>query len=419
MGAHTVVRRALPILLLAACGGGGKKADTKATDTASKPAPPKVETEEDRAKKRHDQALGIVPEGSKCLPAALKEDNAPKLEIVAVGQDAIVCAIDTDKSRLLGPVGCWKVDLKSGALSYQEPTPLPGHNVDVMMDDHCARGYCAPADAKIASAKVAHLSWSYPEPTKVAMLVGDDVHVFDAASKKLENSFPVKGDKGVTGDPIAVFYVSDAIFVEGSDQGPFSGVWQFKADGTVGGPLVSIGKDEKPLSTYHGSFLVLDKDHIAVAERGFTTMTTYEVSSGKRTKAVRKLGKVNCKPDELEAYWKDGEKVSEKCKGSATTQFGTLIGATGFMGSTSLVVMLRDDRLGELAVMDPKSLAEKKAIKLPWCAAEGEAKPEGGSGGKGEDKDVKKPGSPPPPPTPAPAPAAKKKAGGDPDEGGQ
>ena len=385
MGAQ--LRGLLPILLLAACGGGGKKSATKPVEKAeTKPPPPKVETEEDRAKKRHDQALAIVPEGSKCLPAALKEDNAPRLEIVAVGQDAIVCAIDTDKSRLLGPAGCWKVDLKSGALAYQEPAPLLGRNLDVTMDDRCARGYCVPAEAKLAPAKVAHLAWSYPEPTKVAVLVGDDVHVFDAASKKLEKSFSVKGDKGVSNDPIAVYFVNDAIFVEGADQGgPFSGVWQFKADGTAGGPLVSIGKDEKPLSTYHGSFLVLDKDHVGIAERGFTTMTTYEVSTGKRTKAVRKLGKVNCKPDELEAYWKDGEKVSEKCKGSATSQFGTLIGATGFMGSTSLVVMLRDDRLGELAVMDPKSLAEKKAIKLPWCAAEGEAKPEGGSGAKGED----------------------------------
>jgi hypothetical protein len=406
------LRRLLPVLFLAACGGGGKKPTTTASDKNEvKAPPPKVETEEDRAKKRHDQALAIVPEGSKCLPANLKEDNAPKLEIVAVGQDAIVCAVDTDKTRLLGPVGCWKVDLKSGGLTYEEPAPLPGHNIDVNMDDRCARGFCVPADAKLAPAKVAHLAWSYPEPTKVAMLVGDDVHVFDAASKKLEKSFSVKGDKGVSNDPIAVYFVSDAIFVEGADQGPFSGVWQFKSDGTPVGPLMSIGKDEKPLSTYHGSFLVLDKDHVAVAERGFTTVTTYTVSDGKRAKAVRKLGKVNCKGDELEAYWKDGDKVSDKCKGSATTQFGTLIGATGFMGSTSLVVLLRDDRLGELAVMDPKSLAEKKAIKLPWCSADGgDAKPESGGGAKSED--AKKP-------SPAPAPAKKAKAGGDPDEGGQ
>src|SRR5205823_4276799 len=115
------------------------------------------------------------------------------LELVAIGQDAILCAIDTDKSRLLGSLGCWKVDLKTGGLTYQEPAPLPGRNVDVMLDDHCARGFCVPREAKLASAKVAHLAWSYPEPTKVAMLVGDDVHVFDAASKKHESQFTIRG----------------------------------------------------------------------------------------------------------------------------------------------------------------------------------------------------------------------------------
>jgi hypothetical protein len=385
-----LLRRTIPFVLLAACGGGGgnKKAPEKprAKTTAEAP-PPKQETEEDRAKKRHDAAVAIVPEGSKCLPPALKDDNAPKLELVAVEKDAIVCAVDTDKSRLLGPVGCWKVDLKTGALTYQEPAPLPGRNVDVMFDDRCARGFCVPKDAKLAPAKIAHLSWSYPDPSKVAMLVGDDVHIFDAASKKHESAFSIRGDKGVGNDPVAVYYVGDSVFVEGADQGPFIGVWQFKAsDGSPNGPLMAIGgKEEKPLSTYHGSFSILDKDHVGISEHGFTTLTSYEVSTGKRAKAVRKLGKINCKPDELEAYWKDGDKVSDKCKGSATTQFGTLIGATAFMGSKSLVVMLRDDRLGELAVMDPKTLAEKSVIKMPWCTGDA-------GGGKSEDAPSKKPG---------------------------
>jgi hypothetical protein len=397
----------LPLLLLAAC-GGGKKTTKKPVDNgmASKPVPP-PETEDDRAKKRLAASHAIVAEGSSCLPASLKEENAPRLDLAAVGKDAVVCAIDTDKSRLLGPIGCWKIDLSSGALAYQDPAPLPGHDVDVMMDDRCARGFCLPNDAK--TAKVAHLSWNL-DSTKVAVLAGDEVHVFDAASKAHQASFTVRGDKGLGNDPIAVYYVGDSIFVEGADQGPFSGIWQFKSDGTPAGALVGIGKDDKPVSTYHGSFSVLDPDHVAIAEHGFTTMTTYEIGSGKRTKSVRKLAKIACKPDELETFWKDGDKVTDKCKGSATSVFGTLIGATAVMGSKSLLVMLRDDRLGELAVMDPKLLQEKKAIKMPWCTAEG-----GGGGGaaaaKSEDADKKEDKK-----TRGPA---KKAKAGDPDEGGQ
>src|SRR5439155_2694211 len=98
--------------------------------------------------------------------------------------------------------------------------------------------------------------------SKVAVLVGDDVHIFDAGTKAHENSFSVRGDKGLTNEPTAVHYVGDTIFVEGADQGPYSAVWAFKQDGTQAGPINALGgKDEKPVSTYHGSFPVLNETH--------------------------------------------------------------------------------------------------------------------------------------------------------------
>ncbi|MGE5187304.1 MAG: hypothetical protein ACM31C_34890 [Acidobacteriota bacterium] len=419
MVGHKSLRRALPLVLLAACGGGGKKTASKPVvndDHASKAPPP--ETEADREKKRHDEATKIVPEGSSCLPVALKDDGAPRLDLAAIGKDAIVCAVDTDKSRLLGVVGCWKVDLGSGGLTYQDPRPLPGHDIDVKLTDNCARGFCLPKDAK--GGDVAHMAWNL-DGSKVAVLVGDSVHVFDAKSKEHQGQFAVTGDKGVTGDASAVYFVGDSIFVEGGEQGkPFTGVWQFKTDGTAQGPLVGIGKDDKPLSTYHGSFSILDQDHVGIAERGFTTMTSYEVSNGKRAKAVRKLPKIACKAAELDAYWTDGDKVTDKCKGSATTAFAPLIGATAVMGKTNLLVMLRDDRLGELAVVNPKSLAEdpKKLIKMPWCTGnEGAAKPEAADkGDAGDDKPAKSEKS-----TKKTRGAVKKDKAktGDPDEGGE
>jgi hypothetical protein len=105
------------------------------------------------------------------------------------------------------------------------------------------------------------------------------------------------------------------------------------------------------------------------------TLTIYEVDTGKRTKLVRRVGKLACKPAEIDAFWHDGDKVTDKCKDSIAKASGHLIGANAVMGSKSLLVLLRGDRLGELAVMDAKTLAEKKTIKMPWCdAAGGEAK---------------------------------------------
>ena len=141
------------------------------------------------------------------------------------------------------------------------------------------------------------------------------------------------------------------------------------------------------------------------------TLTIYEVDTGKRTKLVRKLGKVACKPDELDAFWHDGDKVTDKCKDSIAKASGHLIGANAVMGSKSLLVLLRGDRLGDLAVMDAKTLAEKKAIKMPWCGAEGGEKADKADNEEAAPKDKKKA-------APAPAASAPKKSS-DPEEGGQ
>jgi hypothetical protein len=378
-----------------ACGGGGGKKSVKKpkakkdnTEEAAKP-----ETEEDRAEKRRAEAHKIIPEGSSCLPASLKEEDAPRLELAAIGADAVVCAIDTKPDRLLGPVGCWKVDLASGALAYKAPEPLPARGFSVVLDGQCARGYCIPKEAKV-SGKVAHLAWD-TDGKKVAVLVGDDVHLFDAESKSHESSFSIRGDKGVTNNPTAVHFVGSNIIVEGADEGANAEVWIFKTDGTQVGAVMGLGgKDEKPLSTYKGSLSILDKARVAVAERGMETLTTYEVESGKRAKLVRNAKKPACKPAELDAYWHDGDKVSDKCKGSIEALSGYLVGATAIAGAKNFLVLFRGDRLGELGVLDSKSLAEKKSIKMPWCA-EGEGGAKKGEeaeagGGDGETKDETK-----------------------------
>lgn len=362
-----MLRLLVPVALFACGGGGGKKAPKHVEDSALKPPAP-AETEEDREKKRQAAALEIVPDGSTCLPVALKEAGAPRLELTAINGEAIICAIDTDTARLLGAVACWKAKLDDGTLAYLPALPLPGRGISVKLDDRCARGFCLPKDAKASSDKVAHMAWN-ADTTKVAVLAGDDVHIYDGATKAHESSFTIRGDKGVTNDPIAIHWVGTTLFVEGADQGPYAAVWMFKSDGTPLGPIEAIGsKDGKPMSTHGGSFSLLDKNRVALAEQGFSSVTIYEVDSSKRSKLVRKLTKPPCKNDELDAYWHDNaDSLSPKCKEHMQQNFAHLIGATAVAGSKNLLVLLRGPRLGELAVLDAKTLVEKKTIKLPWC----------------------------------------------------
>ena len=355
---------------LVAC---GKKPEPKEPDDEEEPAKPepqvKPETEADREAKRLAAAQAIVPDGSACLPPALKEAGAPRIELGEVGGTAGICAIDQDASRLLGPVACWKVNVGTNELTYVAPAPLPGIGFQVKTDAKCARGYCLPESAPAAA--TAHIVWS-PDGGKVAVAAGDQIHLFDTSNKSHLIEFPIRGDKGVTGEVTGLYWVGDSVFVSGSETG---GVWVFKADGApVGGIEVLGGKPGQLLSLKHGgSFSILNKNQVAIAEQGWTTFTTYDVDSGKRTKSQRKLAKSPCKADETTAYWNDPSGAPDgKCKDYMTKTFGYWAGANGILGSKNLVIVLRNERLGELGVVDPKTLIEqKKVIKMAWCGAGG------------------------------------------------
>ena len=359
---------AASLIFLAACGGGGKKVKKPKPKVESMQPP--EETEASRETKRKAARLAIVPEGANCLPAALKEPGAPELELGGVGADAVLCAVDVDGARLLGPVGCWKVDLKNMTdgkvpLLYQTPAPQPGHSISTKLNDGCGWGFCSPGKN---AAGLAEMSWN-ADGSKVAMLAGTDVHIFDGASKKHLSTFGIGGDKGVSGAATALHFAGDSIVVEGGTDG---NAWVFKVDGTATGVINALGgKDEKPLSMKKGSFSVLDATKVGLAEHGMDTFTIYELGSGKRSKAVRKPAKLPCKPTEVDAYWGDGDKVADKCKEGIAKASGPWIGATGVLGAKNLLFVMKGERLGELAIVDPRTLVEtKKALKMPWCGAE-------------------------------------------------
>jgi hypothetical protein len=374
----TIVRLLVPLALVA-CGGSNRQpaepAAIGAAEAKQPPAPP--ETEEDRERKRRLAANEVIPEGSSCLPTGLRNVNAPRLQLAAIGSEPVVCAVDQDRTRLLGSVACWGVEVRDsarlGALTYQAATPLPGRGFAVMFDDRCARGFCLPNDAKVPADLVALIAWNL-DGTKVAVLAGDAVHIFDASSKAHESSFSIRGERGATSEPTGLAWNSDAIFVETSD-GTTSPVWVFKADSApVGAPQGAIealgGKDRAALSTRNGSFVLLDRTRVAISELGLSALTIYEIESGKRTKLVRKIPATACKKEELDALWHDqSANVPGKCREFFARNYQHLIGADMVAGTKNLLALLRGPRLGELAVIDAKTLAEHKVIKMPWCDA--------------------------------------------------
>jgi hypothetical protein len=363
---HLGVLAVLSSIVVGGCGGDAKKPPPK-KPVVEKPDPePPKETAEDRAAKREAAANKIVPKDSTCLPVALKEKDAPHLELAAVGADAVICANDNDADRALGTIGCWKIELGSGELAFRSREPVNSRGVTVKLDGKCAHDLCLPKDSKVPEDRKA-LVVSNSDGSKFAMLVGEDMHIYDG-EKTHEAAWGIRQDKGITSEPLRLHWVGKRIFIEGND-----GVFVYNADD--GAPIGAIepigGKDGKPVPTKGNSVVVLDKTRIAIGENGFATITTYEADTGKRAKLVRKIGKSPCKTAETDAYWK-GEDAPAKCKDFMDKNYGHLVGADAVAGAKNLLVLLRGPRLGELAVLDAKTLAEKKVIKLAWCEEGGD-----------------------------------------------
>ncbi len=360
---------------LAACGGGSSKKETKKpteskTNKKKKPTTAKKETEEDRERKREAAAESLVAADSKCLPTALKDPSSQlTLELGALGSEAILCAMDHDPDRLLGAAGCWTINLADSALAYRDRKAIPGRGYPVNLNGGCARGYCLPKDQDAGSGP-ALIAWSL-DGAEVAVQAGDHVHIFNAESKDLSKSVALRdgavGDKAIAGSPTGLWFVGDTLFLQGGEAAA-SSIWIYKVDGTAAGQMAGLGKGNAPVSMSHGSFSVLDKDRVAVAERGFSTLTIFEVASGKRSKLVRKVSPGPCKSAQVESFFsaEPGE-LPAKCLTHLKKSYDHFSGTTMVAGSKNFLGALSGERVGELAVIDSKNLSEKRSIKLPWC----------------------------------------------------
>ena len=367
------------IVVAAACGGADKKKPTKPKTGNSKVKPaPKAETEADREEKRLAAAHEIVADGSNCMPAALKPaELAPTLELGALDGAPVLCAIDTDESRLLGPIACWTLDLQSGAMTYRAPTSLPGRGYPVRLDgkdSKCARGYCLPDDAPIPSTPVAHIAWSQGGDKVAVAIPGaePEIHIFGAADKAHQGVIKPKdaahAEKALPTDLTGIVFVGDVIAAVGASGDGGAPVFLFKVDGTAVGPVERLGgKAKGAVSVANGSVSVFGDNAIALNEDAMTTLTTIETTTGKRAKLVRKPPKTSCKTKDLEALLAGGETKNAKCKKDYAKAYAPLIGATVVQGKKNHLVLLRGDRYGELAVLDAKTLVENRHFPAAWC----------------------------------------------------
>jgi hypothetical protein len=352
--------------LAAACGSNPQP---------SRPASPvvtkrKVETEEERATKRLAAVHQIVPEGASCLPETLK-DPSFVLEVGVSDDKPVLCASDADGTRALGIVGCWQVSVTDGDLSYVGTKPLPGRSVLARPDGRCVRGYCLPTAS--SPGEVVDIAWSTSGGEVAVNTRGQApaIHIFSSDDRSHKRAIALAdGEAAIAGRPEGLLFVGDTIYVAAMTEEPSTSVWSFRTDGSALGQVKQLG-DKASVSLLGGSAMVFGEGNVAFSEHGLTTLTTVEQATGKRIRIVRKTKKGPCKATELDGYFA-GATVSARCKDHLDTHFEPFVGATMVPGKNNHLVLLRGSRLGEFAIVDGKTLEEKKQLPAQWCPPDAE-----------------------------------------------
>lgn len=308
--------------------------------------------------------------GAPCLPKAwFPKESPPQLDLGLVAGAPVLCAhADYEHAGLLG---CFAVDPKTGALSDAPATALPGHSLRGKVDAKgCLEGYCA---APKASADELLLYATSTDGAHAVILRDGILYVFDAKTKKQVRAIALRDDKApddtnVGNDPYELLYVGNAIYVAGTDAGPYQAVWAYKDDGKRTGLVKDDGADAGGFSVFAGGVNVLDDKHVALASAGLQELLVVTGSDGVRALTARAVKPGACKPEELE-YLGEGSDVSKACKKVLAKSYQPFAGLDPVaLPAGGYLAALGGKLRGSLAILDAKTLVENKRLKLKVCA---------------------------------------------------
>jgi len=300
-----------------------------------------------------------------CLPKAHKGETR---QLGLVDGAPVLCTMIAGEAQSGSRVGaCWDVDLKTGSLNPRAAAQLPGHGMSVALDAKgCFDGYCLgkPEEGEIIVSPST-------DGRHFVIHANLTARVFDVKTKKLVKTFGFRSENGSDDDSVSnavidVLYVGDTIYAIGSDAGPYIGVWAFKDDGTPRG-LIKEGGDS--FSVYTGTWTVIDENRVALSDVGMRRLLIVSSKDAKRKLLKRRVKLAPCKEGDIAAYLGDDADVPAACKKHIEKTFAPYLGATiAAMPGGDLLFALADRAGSELAILDGKSLAEKKRIKLKQCA---------------------------------------------------
>jgi hypothetical protein len=259
-------------------------------------------------------------------------------------------------------VGCWGVDA-NGKLSARPAIPVPGASRGIARGTTCHDGMCWPP-AQMGPLQLARLVM-HPDGKRAAVLVGNNVSVYDVASKKPISRFRLRknpgdapGEHEITNHPVDLFVVGETAFVLGVDVIPGAGLFPYSLQGKALGP------------EYAGVFLggvAIDEHKLVLNDTALTELTILDGLDADQARTItRNVPEGPCKlSDDPEILLRqDGYKPgTDKCQDYMLKHYTPYVGATivshgkGFIGLGNI----------ELFTLDG-NLVETRRVKLAVCS---------------------------------------------------
>jgi hypothetical protein len=308
-----------------------------------------------------------------CLPKSVFEKNSnkelPVIDLGYIDNVLTLCAYERalNADRLLG---CWTVNSTTAALGASAAKTIPGRGRRIDLDAQgCVNGYCITPIPQSDGDSGPFFAVS-TDGTHAAILTNTLLYIFATSTKakvaEIELMKQGAPDETNVGNvPSGLLYSGDALFVIGSDAGPFVAAWVFKEDGSRAG---RVGTGEDALNIFNGGYGILGRDKVALADAGLQNMTTVTGANAAKQNTKRTTSYTPCTKKQFEQWTEGDDTLTAACKRVLDAKYAPYVDMSPVqLLSGDIITTLSGPAQGYVAVLDPTALTQKHRLQLARC----------------------------------------------------
>ncbi|HEU4786001.1 MAG TPA: hypothetical protein VFS57_01285, partial [Gemmatimonadaceae bacterium] len=287
------------------------------------------------------------------------------VDIGLVAGAPVLCVDDVDEKP--AHIGCWSVDVNTGALTPSAVTSLAGHVRRVMLDDNgCVDGFCVgkPGADDNRGAMIATSTDAAHVVVQPRSGTGHELSVFDARTKRVVTTIDLNDpnappETNVANEVWDLIYVGRTIYVQDQQAGPTAGVLSFRDDGTR---LGTVG-GTNPIAVFGGGLSVLDDGHAGVSTVGLERLVIVAAKDGSTTTVKRTVKRAPCSTEAIELL---DTPASGTCARHLEREYLPYVDVKLVALGADYLAALTGKHAGEIVVFNAH-LAKKRRLTLKRC----------------------------------------------------